>query len=148
MTQHPQGYVGIYDADGGIRGEAAYVVGHLLGRRECALCDITHSPVRRKPAWDRMVEDLGVPFTLLHRNELNADLVRAIVGVRLPVVLAKRESRWSVALDADALGTCAGDIDAFRDALIATEEAATQPAEETHPRTDQAGTRLRRNLPG
>ena len=46
--------VGVYDADGGIRGEVSYVVGHLLHRRECALCDITHT-WRRKPAWDAMV---------------------------------------------------------------------------------------------
>ena len=27
-------FVGVYDADGGIAGEAKYVVGHLLGRLE------------------------------------------------------------------------------------------------------------------
>ena len=30
--------VGVYDADGGIRGEVAHVLGHLVGRTECALC--------------------------------------------------------------------------------------------------------------
>ena len=27
----------VYDADGGLVGEVRYVVGHLLGRAECAL---------------------------------------------------------------------------------------------------------------
>lgn len=40
--------VGVYDADGGLLGEAAYVVGRLCGTRHCALCDITHSAVRRR----------------------------------------------------------------------------------------------------
>ena len=31
------GFTGIYDADGGLRGEVAYVVGHLLGRAEFRL---------------------------------------------------------------------------------------------------------------
>ena len=41
--------VGVYAADGGLVGEVAYVVGHLLGRTECALCDVTHETLRRKP---------------------------------------------------------------------------------------------------
>lgn len=49
MTDQPiVRYTGIYNADGGLVGEVRYVVGHLLGTAECALCDITHSPVRRK----------------------------------------------------------------------------------------------------
>ena len=44
--------IGVYNADGGLVGEATYLVGHLLGRTQCALCDVTHSPVRRKPAWE------------------------------------------------------------------------------------------------
>ena len=44
----------MYAADGGVLGEVAYVVGHLLGRTECALCDVTHRSVRRKPEWDAM----------------------------------------------------------------------------------------------
>lgn len=43
--------LGIYDADGGLRGEMSYVVGKLLGRAHCGLCDITHSAVRRRRAW-------------------------------------------------------------------------------------------------
>ena len=41
--------VGVYDADGGLLGEAAYVWGKVRGTRHCALCDITHRRVRRRP---------------------------------------------------------------------------------------------------
>ena len=50
--------VGVYDADGGLRGEAAYLWGRLRGTTHCGLCDITHSSVRRKASWDRMVASL------------------------------------------------------------------------------------------
>jgi hypothetical protein len=65
-------YTGIYNADGGLVGEVRYVVGHLLGTAACALCDITHSPVRRKPEWDRFVARLGTPFVVLTATQLAA----------------------------------------------------------------------------
>ena len=56
-------------ADGTLLGELAYVVGHLLGRRSCALCDITHGRVARRPQFDEAAVTLGVPFDLLHHDE-------------------------------------------------------------------------------
>ena len=83
------GLIGIYHAHGGLVGEARYVVGKLLGTTHCALCDITHSPVRRKRAWDAMVERLGIPFTLLHLNEMPADVAAAVAEHGSPAVLAR-----------------------------------------------------------
>lgn len=70
-------------------GEIRYVFGHLFGSADCSLCDITHSPVRRKPEWDRMVARLGRPIVLLHRNELDGALDAAVRGIALPVVVAR-----------------------------------------------------------
>ncbi|GIG54195.1 hypothetical protein [Demequina activiva] len=109
---------GVYDADGGVRGETAYVIGHLLGRAHCSLCDITHSPVRRKPAWDRMAATLPVPVRLLHRNELDADLADAIDGEPLALVAARVDGSWSVLLDAADLDGLDGDVDRFRGLLL------------------------------
>ena len=50
--------VGVYDANGGLLGEAAYVWGRLRGTTHCGLCDITHATVRRKAEWDRMAAGL------------------------------------------------------------------------------------------
>jgi len=83
--------IGVYDADGGLRGETAYVVGKLLGRVHCSLCDITHSPLRRKPEWDKFTAQLGIPFTLLHRNETTDDVRAALVDVGTPAVLARTQ---------------------------------------------------------
>ncbi|MGL4744086.1 MAG: hypothetical protein ACRCXL_06805 [Dermatophilaceae bacterium] len=110
--------VGIYDADGGLPGEVAYVVGHLLGRAECALCDVTHSPVRRKPAWDAMVARIPVPVRVVHRNETSDDERMATASSGLPVVLARRANgAIDVLLDHSALTGLDGSVDAFEAAL-------------------------------
>ncbi len=108
--------VGVYHADGGVVGEARYVLGHLLGRTHCALCDITHSPVRRKPAWDAMVRRLGVPMRLVHLNERSTD-ERAVSGDSTPCVLARlADGRLTVLLGPDDL-ELAGSVDAFERAV-------------------------------
>jgi hypothetical protein len=112
--------VGIYRADGGARGEIAYVLGRLVGRAHCTLCDITHSPVRRKAAWDRMVATLPVPFELRHLNELDPAMA-ALVPDResAPLVLADVDGRLEVLLGPADLEPLEGSVGAFEDALRA-----------------------------
>lgn len=113
-------YLGVYDADGGLAGELRYVVGHLLGTAECALCDITHSPVRRKRAWDAMVAELDAPFDLRHRNELTEVEMLALAPMGLPVVAAElADGGWVELLGRDALDACDGDVDTFTRVLRA-----------------------------
>ena len=78
--------VGVYDADGGLRGELAYLAGKLAGQH-CSLCDITHSPIRRRRAWDDYVSGLPVPFDVLHRNE-RPEAIRAATAGHEPCVVA------------------------------------------------------------
>ncbi len=111
-------YSAIYNADGGIVGEVRYVIGHLLGTAECALCDITHSPVRRKPEWDRMLARLGVAVTVLHRNEVDPTLRAAIGTTPLPAVFAHHaDGSTTVALTAEQLDAMGGSVSAFEAAL-------------------------------
>lgn len=111
-------YTGVYNADGGLIGEARYVIGHLLGTADCALCDITHSPVRRKPEWDRMTARLGIVIDLRHRNELDARLSDAVRDVALPVVLGHHaDGAISVAISASELAQIRGSVDRFEQAL-------------------------------
>lgn len=118
-------YTGVYNADGGVIGEARYVIGHLLGRAECSLCDITHSPVRRKPAWDRMTARLGITVDLRHRNELDPGLADAVGDAPLPVVLGHRQDGTiSVVMGAAQLAELGGSVDRFEDALRARHPAA------------------------
>ncbi len=80
--------LGVYNADGGLAGEVRYVVGHLLGRVQCHLCDITHSPVRRKREWDLLVSRFPLPIRVVHRNEIPAGVDLDPRSARLPAVYA------------------------------------------------------------
>ncbi|MEO8108353.1 MAG: hypothetical protein ABI720_13680 [Actinomycetes bacterium] len=114
--------IGIYRADGGIRGELTYLVGKVRGTAHCGLCDITHSRVRRKGVWDAMVAGLGVPFELLHLNERSAHLMAA-VGDRSPIILAQvREPgasllRLVLAMDENQVEASKGSVESFERAL-------------------------------
>ena len=122
--------IAIYHADGGPIGEAKYVLGKLLGRAHCALCDITHSPVRRKPAWDAMVQRLGIPVQLLHLNELPLDVERFAAGSGTPVVLGRTASDdFVVLLDPDVLELAHGSVERFEQALRAALQDLRGPTE-------------------
>ena len=114
--------VGVYHANGGILGEAAYVIGKVLGRAHCSLCDVTHSPIRRKASWDSYVASLGVPFRLLHLNELDSDLVQAVDG-RSPVVLGLRDGDWVRILEPGDIDDVHGDVAQFK--VVLAERLAT-----------------------
>ncbi len=110
--------VGVYDADGTLFGELAYVVGHVLGRRSCALCDITHGSLKRRPEFDDAASTLGVPFDLLHRDETSAELA-TLIGGELPCVVAEGAGQRVVLLDRTALVACEKSPAALADAIRA-----------------------------
>jgi hypothetical protein len=111
------GLTGVYHADGGLAGEARYVIGRLLGRTHCALCEITHSTVRRKSEWDEMVARLGIPFELVHLNEMPSDVAAAVSTHGSPVVLARdTDGDLAVVLLPDQV-ELGGSVTAFEDAL-------------------------------
>jgi len=108
--------VGVYDADGTVLGELSYVVGHLFGRRSCALCDITHGALRRRPEFDAAAGRLGVPFDLVHRDERSPALAAATSDT-LPCVVAQTQGNHWVLLGPEAVAACGKDPAALVDAI-------------------------------
>lgn len=104
--------IGVYRADGGLRGELRYLAGHYLRGESCSLCDITHSPFRRKAAWDRAVAGLGIPVDLLHLNELDPELAE-FVGDRAACVVAETANGRVLLMSNDELTALDGSVDAF-----------------------------------
>lgn len=103
--------IGVYHADGGPIGEAKYILGHLFGTAHCALCDITHSPIRRKPEWDAMVRRLGVPVTLLHLNELPPEVSDLVTAAGSPLIGARlADGSLHLLLGSDELDALAGSV--------------------------------------
>lgn len=111
--------VGVYDADGTLRGELAYWVGARLGRAHCALCAITHGSVRERRDWQACRAALPVPFATVHRDEVPPTVAGA-VGAGYPYVAAETDEGVVLLLDADALEACGADPDG----LVAAVEAA------------------------
>jgi hypothetical protein len=101
---------GVYRADGGLVGELRYLAGHYLRGEHCTLCDITHAGLGRKRSWDVAVAELGIPFTLLHRNELNDELAAFVAGRAACVVLQDAEGFRMLLQDSD-LAACNGEVD-------------------------------------
>lgn len=111
-----QRLVGVYDADGTIRGEIGYWIGARLGRTHCALCDITHSSVRERADWKRCRAGFPVPFDVYHRNDQPPE-VRSTPGAGPPCVVAETAHGFTVLLDGAALEGCDGSPDALADAI-------------------------------
>ena len=108
--------VGVYDADGTLRGELAYWVGARLGRRHCSLCDITHGLVRERSEWAACRVGLPVPFDTYHRND-QPEAVRLATGNIAPVVVAETDEGHVVVLQPAELDACEGSIDRLTGAI-------------------------------
>lgn len=119
-TRAIQRLVGVYDADGTITGELAYFVGARLGRRHCALCDITHGLVRERDDWRRCRASLPVPFETFHRND-QPDAVRALLAGTYPAVVAETDEGWTVLLGPPDLEACSSSPEV----LVAALESAS-----------------------
>jgi len=114
--------VGVYDADGPVRGELAYWVGARLGRRHCSLCEITHGSVRERPEWKACRAGLPVRFDTFHRND-QPDAIRAAAAGQAPVVIAETDSDHVPLLDPRDLEACQGSIDRL---VAAIEQSAAR----------------------
>lgn len=115
--------IGVYHADGGLRGELAYLIGKLRGTTECALCDITHRGFGPKREWRDLVPTLGVPMHLVHLNERNADVHAASEG-RTPCVLAVTDGGPVLLLGPAELAELDGSVARFVERVRAAAEEA------------------------
>lgn len=91
------GFVGVYNAKGGVRGEAAYILAKIVGRDGCSLCETTHAGLRRRPEFDKACADVAMPFELLHRDRCSDELLH-VSGGQVPVVLGRTADETLVLL--------------------------------------------------
>ena len=114
--------VGVYDADGTLRGELTYWVGARLGRAHCSLCDITHGLFRERADWIECRAGLPVTFDTYHRDD-QPDHVRTATGDTARVVVAETDAGVVVLLDPDELERCDGAPERLVDAITAAAAA-------------------------
>jgi phage terminase large subunit-like protein len=108
--------VGVYDAEGTLRGELSYWVGARLGRAHCALCDVTHGLLRERRDWRECREAMPVPFDTYHLDDQPPAVRDAAQGVA-PVVLAETAVGYVVLLGPSQLEACSGSVASFSEAL-------------------------------
>jgi hypothetical protein len=112
-------FIGVYDANGTLAGELAYLFRRSVARQHCSLCDITHGRVRERAEWRAARTRLPVPFEAFHRND-QPDAIRAVTGGRAPVVVAEhRDGRIELVLDNDELEACSGSPQRLVDRVLA-----------------------------
>lgn len=117
MSENRKTLIGIFKADGGILGELSYFFGHMVGIKSCSLCDITHSPIKKKNDFKafekRLLEERGIAFRLVHMNE-RTDAERAASQGREPCVLLQYEDgSISMFLDFVELKASKGSVKSF-----------------------------------
>ena len=117
MSENRKTLIGVYKADGGILAELSHFFGHLVGIKSCSLCDITHSPIKKKNDFKafekRLLEERGIAFRLVHMNERTEAEFAASQG-REPCVLLKYEDgSISMFLDYVELKTSKGSVRSF-----------------------------------
>lgn len=117
MTGEVQEFIGVYDADATLWGEVSYWIGARLGRRHCALCDITHGLFTQRRDWVDCASELPAPFVTFHRNDAPDDVRRAAAG-RFPCVLVRQADGVHLALGPDAIEACHGDARRLVEALM------------------------------
>jgi hypothetical protein len=109
--------IGIYKADGGLIGEVSYFLGHLIGVRECSLCDITHSPLMKKRAFKefeaRLAATRGIEIRLVHMNERTEAELAASNGREPCVLLEYEDGSISMFLDYEELKAAGGRVSSF-----------------------------------
>ena len=109
--------IGVYKADGGLVGEVSYFLGHLVGVKECSLCDITHSPIMKKKAFKefeaRLRAERGIDIRLVHMNERTEAELAASQGREPCVLLEYEDGSMSMFLDYEELKAAGGKVRSF-----------------------------------
>ena len=118
MANEIRRLIGVYDADGTLRGELTYWVNARFGKAHCALCDITHGLTRQKREWKECRSTLPVEFDTFHRDD-QPDHVRAAANDIAPVVVAETDDGVTLLLGPAELDACHGSTEAMMAALDA-----------------------------
>ena len=122
MSETRATLIGIYKADGGVIGELSYFFGHLIGVRSCSLCDISHSPVKKKSAFKQLEQALfkehGLAIKMIHLNERNERELKASAGREPCVLLEYPDQSISMFLDAVDLKALSGSVSSLRKLVL------------------------------
>ena len=100
----------VFDADSGLKAMLADVVKKAFGREDCALCEITYSPLGKRRTWQACEARLSMPVRELHRDELPP--AWGLDHAQLPCVLVQEgEAKPEMLLTKSQISACEGRVD-------------------------------------
>lgn len=122
VTKQRAQLIGVYKADGGMWGELSYFFGHLVGATSCSLCDISHSPIKKRSAFKALEKELyrdhAVAIKMIHMNERNERELKASAGREPCMLLEYPDGSISMLLDAVDLKALRGSVTSLRKLLL------------------------------
>ena|SRR5258705_6449410 len=107
----------VYAANHGVSSALLDSAKKLLHLKGCSLCILTHGMVGEREEWRSCREELGVPVTPYHRNDMPSDVASTAAG-RLPIILARSGEDLIPLLDSGDIERCQGRIENLRDRLL------------------------------
>jgi len=109
--------IGVYNARGTLIGELSYLLQRTFTGKHCALCDITHSSVRRRPAWDQCAQSFtqqhSITVELLHLDEVPTSLANNSGFIAPAVYLQRGDNSYSLVMGPRDLEICGHSPEQF-----------------------------------
>jgi hypothetical protein len=118
----------VYNGDSGLAAMLLDALKKVAGREDCALCEITYSPLGKRQEWAACERRLGVAVEELHRDRVPP--AWGISPAELPCILGRAgDQRPFVLLSRDDIQACQRCISQLegrlRDALSERRETPT-----------------------
>jgi hypothetical protein len=114
----------VYNGDSGLAAMLLDAVKKASGREDCALCEITYSPVGKRREWVACERRLGVEVEELHRDRLPREW--GISRAELPCILGRAgNERPRVLLSRGEITACRGSVDELERRLRTALDAPT-----------------------
>jgi hypothetical protein len=105
----PDKIILVYNGDSGLGAILMDVLKKATGREDCALCEITYSPLGKRREWAACEQRLGVAVEALHRDRLPPEW--GIGRGELPCVLGRSQGgRPTILLTRAEIAACRGSV--------------------------------------
>tara|TARA_B110000467_G_scaffold156115_1_gene169230 strand:- start:323 stop:733 length:411 start_codon:yes stop_codon:yes gene_type:complete len=103
----------IYNASSTWVGELNYLYKKLFENKSCSLCDLSHGMTGIKKEWKEMESISDHEYSLLHINEVPANIPHHLIK-KLPCVLKQDIENFELLIRPEELQICNGSIESFK----------------------------------
>lgn len=103
----------IYNASSTWVGELNYLYKKLFENKSCSLCDLSHGMTGIKKEWKEMESISDHEYSLLHINEVPANIPHNLIK-KLPCVLKQDIENFELLIRPEELQICNGSIESFK----------------------------------